>query len=729
MPFTPVQIRYDNAVQLGSERMNALFANAPFRVPTYQRNYKWSSDDFEKLLIDLRKLEVGDDFEGNQNLKAHYMGNLFFFHDTAEGLLNQSFEIIDGQQRLTTCLIFLSIIFFELKIALGYPNLPDQGDIFRAKYITMRSRFLGLMLQRYDGAFFSRFQSGYGDLPLARFIMHITNGQGHVEDAVYDFQNPLDFTPTEGSDQERRFLDSVKMASKAIMAHLEKPTPEALEQGGAIAYCNNLLKLVVQIMDGLQFGVVTMTDESDAYKVFVNINSTGKPLSHFEIFCARIDRKISNLHPENQISRIRDLLNQIQSELSYKDEGKTNITKENSGFDEILDYWSVYDQPETNWIAHDPAGTLATDINSPGMDGARIENILRGLLKIKKLLNRPREAVKDDSQNQEQLLCLTLLVEHWPMGIHLVLPFYLNSEVRSNNYTRPLKKIVAFWTLFRMIQSGRNTGKIQVAYLEKMIRSANPVTADDLPMKDITVIDLERGLKIQLASCTRAVAVDPDNLFSVDDEQLIAHWSQASSTIQSEQAFVNRTILMFAYHNTLKQDPAQYKPNVSLVPANPHVDIRLTFSFFQTFVKDGTLEHICPQDQNELDPWNDVDERYVALIGNMHLAPKATNTSLSNKGPLQKKYLYEFFAAQHRTQRDDIADEMQDLDIPVNRTDRGVQIRADHTIFNLVFNYHTWVWVPDAQHNQPIWNSAAIEERSLDICKRAVTNLLVWLNC
>ncbi len=724
MPYSSVEINNQSPVFLGSERMQRLFSDAPFRVPTYQRKYKWSSDDFEKLLIDLRKLEVREDFEANQNQKAHYMGNLFFFHDRGD-LENESFEIIDGQQRLTTCLIFLSIIFFELKIALGYPDSADSGA-FQAKYTTMRSRFLDLILQSDNDRFFSRFESGHGELPLARFIMHVTNGQRHVVDAVYDFQDPLTFTPTEGSDPEKRFLESVNMAFKAIVTHLEKPTLEALEQGGARAYGNNLLKLVVQIMDGLQFGVVTMTDESDAYKVFVNINSTGKPLSHFEIFCARIDRKISYLRSENHNSRIRGLLNEIQSELSYGDKGETNLTKENSGFDEILDYWRVYDQPETHWTAQDPSGTLATDINSPETDGTRIEDILRGLLKIKKLLNRPSEAVKDDGVDQEQLLCLTLLVKSWPMGIHLLLPFYLNHAVVGDSYTRPLKKIVAFWTLFRMIQPQRNTGRIQVAYLEQWIRSENPEIAHTIPMKAITVNDLERGLKIRLALCTQAVEVDP-TMFVVNHTQLIAHWSQASSTHQSSQSFVNKTILMFAYHNTLSQAPAEYVPNVSLVPANPHVHNRLTYSFFQSFVLNGTLEHICPQKQSDLLPWNGVDGAYIMLIGNMHLAPQATNASLSNNGPKQKKFLYKYFAAQSPQERQAIAEEMAEHSIIVNSADQGVEIRADHTIFNLVFNYH--LWEPGGLQNQSVWNSAAIEDRSKAICKRAVTNLLVWLNC
>ena len=723
MTYNPVEVNNQSPIFLGSERIQQLFTTAAFRVPTYQRKYKWSTDDFEKLLIDLKKLHVSQSFEGDPNQKAHYMGNLFFFHENTT-LDDVSFNIIDGQQRLTTCLIFLSIIFFELKIVLGYPDIA-ASKAFQPKYRTMRSRFHDLILKRYSTGFFSRFEAGHGELPLARFIMHVTNGQPDVVDAVYDFQDPCDFTPADGSDPENRFLESVKMAYKAIVTHAEKPAQEALEHG-AEAYSNNLLKLVVQIMDGLQFGVVTINNESDAYDVFVNINSTGKPLSHFEVFCARIDRKITyNIHSENHTSRIRGLLNDIQYQLSYKDGGETDITKENNGFDELLDYWRVYDQPETLWTTHDPAGTLALEINSNETDGPRVEEILRGLLKIKKLLNNPSEALKNDGVNQEQLLCLTLLVKSWPMGIHLLLPFFLNPEVSGEDYTRPLKKIVAFWTLFRMVQTGRNTGRIQVAYLEPWIRSQDPEAAHNIAMKDITVIDLERGLKRRLAQCSQSAAVDP-TMFAVGHAQLISIWSGISSSIQSSQSFVNKTILMFAYHNTIGQQPAEgYVPNISLVPANPHVDNRLTNSFFSSFVINGELEHIRPQKADPNFPWPGVGDTRVTCIGNMHLAPKATNASLSNNGPKQKKFLYKYFAVQSPQERQAIAGEMDGHGITVSTADEGVQVRADHTIFGLVFNYH--LWDPD-DLSQSVWNDAAIGDRSKAVCSRAVTNLLVWLN-
>ena len=724
MTYTPVEVNNQSPIFLGSERMQQLFTIAPFRVPTYQRKYKWSTDDFEKLLKDLGKLHVSLNFEGVPDRKAHYMGNLFFFHENTT-LHDTSFNIIDGQQRLTTCLIFLSIIFYELKIVLGYPDLADS-KAFQPKYRNMRSKFHDLILKRYDTGFFSRFEAGHGELPLARFIMHLTNGQPHVVDAVYDFQDPCGFTPADGSDPENRFLESVKMAYKAMVTHVEKPAQGAFEHGGAETYSNNLLKLAVQIMDGLQFGVVTINNESDAYDVFVNINSTGKPLSHFEVFCARIDRKITyNIHNENHTSRIRGLLNEIQDQLSYKDGGETDITKENNGFDELLDYWRVYDQPETLWTTHDPTGTLAQEINSNETDGPRVEEILRGLLKIKKLLNNPSDALKTDGVHQEQLLCLTLLVKAWPMGIHLLLPFYLNPGVVGDDYTRPLKKIVAFWTLFRMIQTSRNTGRIQVAYLEPWIRSQDPETVRSIAMKDITLIDLERGLKRRLAACTQEAAVD-HSMFTAGNTQLISIWSSISSSHQSTQSFVNKTILMFAYHNTIGQPPAEgYVPNISLAPANPHVDNRLTYSFFHSFVKDGDLEHIRPQKEDPNLSWPGVEAQYVQCIGNMHLAPKATNASLSNNGPKQKKFLYKYFAAQSPQDRQAIAGEMDGHGIIVGSTDQGVELRVDHTIFDLVFNYHSW---DPEDLSQSIWNNAAIQDRSRAVCSRAVTNLLVWLN-
>ncbi len=68
-----------------------LLSQDQYLIPVYQRNYAWGSDEIGQLVWDLYKA-----FEQDKN-KAYYLGTLVVYQ-RADG----KYEVIDGQQRLTT---------------------------------------------------------------------------------------------------------------------------------------------------------------------------------------------------------------------------------------------------------------------------------------------------------------------------------------------------------------------------------------------------------------------------------------------------------------------------------------------------------------------------------------------------------------------------------------------------------------------------------------------------
>ncbi|MCT8698867.1 DUF262 domain-containing protein, partial [Glaesserella parasuis] len=72
-------------------------------IPIYQRNYAWGIDEVELLISDLKEA-----YEKNKN-SNYYVGSLIVYR---RGYY--TFEVIDGQQRLTTFKILLKIIDEEL---------------------------------------------------------------------------------------------------------------------------------------------------------------------------------------------------------------------------------------------------------------------------------------------------------------------------------------------------------------------------------------------------------------------------------------------------------------------------------------------------------------------------------------------------------------------------------------------------------------------------------------
>src|SRR5699024_6123972 len=75
---------------------------AKYRVPIYQRNYSWMDGNIEEFFEDIRNEPEG-----------YYIGNLLVTEaKQADGV--KIFDVVDGQQRLTTIALFLLAIYERL---------------------------------------------------------------------------------------------------------------------------------------------------------------------------------------------------------------------------------------------------------------------------------------------------------------------------------------------------------------------------------------------------------------------------------------------------------------------------------------------------------------------------------------------------------------------------------------------------------------------------------------
>ena len=81
---------------------------ATYEVPIYQRNYAWEKDEISTLIQD-----VYDALESGK--PTYYIGTLVSFHKG-----DQVYEVIDGQQRLTTINLVLRALGLTLKNKLTY---------------------------------------------------------------------------------------------------------------------------------------------------------------------------------------------------------------------------------------------------------------------------------------------------------------------------------------------------------------------------------------------------------------------------------------------------------------------------------------------------------------------------------------------------------------------------------------------------------------------------------
>ncbi|MPN05739.1 hypothetical protein SDC9_152992 [bioreactor metagenome] len=95
-------------------------SNALYQIPRYQRPYRWIDDQVEKLWDDLYEAFQ----EGTEN---YFLGSIIL---AADNIKSAYYDVVDGQQRLTTLTILLCVIR-DL-----FPNLNQNNSDLNPKTIT-----------------------------------------------------------------------------------------------------------------------------------------------------------------------------------------------------------------------------------------------------------------------------------------------------------------------------------------------------------------------------------------------------------------------------------------------------------------------------------------------------------------------------------------------------------------------------------------------------------------
>ena len=95
-----------------STTIKQMLAGNRIFVPSYQRAYSWETE-LEKANSPKQTNVFLSDLEdyNKSSTKSHYYFGHFLFEDKED----KKFGVIDGQQRMTTIVIFLSALFSRLK--------------------------------------------------------------------------------------------------------------------------------------------------------------------------------------------------------------------------------------------------------------------------------------------------------------------------------------------------------------------------------------------------------------------------------------------------------------------------------------------------------------------------------------------------------------------------------------------------------------------------------------
>ena len=116
------------SIPLINMSVNDLFNGneATYEVPVYQRNYAWEKDEIAMLVQDVYDAYIA-------KKETYYIGTLVTFHKG-----DHVYEVIDGQQRLTTLYLLLVALDISVKNKLTYRARKKSNDTLR--YISTQNQ-------------------------------------------------------------------------------------------------------------------------------------------------------------------------------------------------------------------------------------------------------------------------------------------------------------------------------------------------------------------------------------------------------------------------------------------------------------------------------------------------------------------------------------------------------------------------------------------------------------
>lgn len=197
--------------------LEVFFTGKYFKIPNYQRDYAWEIRNIDDLFDDI--------LEGMDTKVGHYIGTFILSQDKES---NNYFNVVDGQQRLTTLTMILNSAIEKLD------DLTDK-IINRDKFIqTNTNKAWKLELLGDNDDFFKKLLDSQPVTPINKSQRLLQEAYNHIKSRVQEIKN---------SGKENEFLDFIKK---------------------------------LEVME------FTESDSGKAIRIFQTVNDRGKPLSNID---------------------------------------------------------------------------------------------------------------------------------------------------------------------------------------------------------------------------------------------------------------------------------------------------------------------------------------------------------------------------------------------------------------------------------------------------------------
>jgi hypothetical protein len=536
--------------------------NLAFNIPPYQRAYSWETAKDRKqvcqFIDDLREHPQTED-----GLKSYYLGHFLFETNKNDGPDSKGAEIesggheysvIDGQQRLTTVVIFFRCLCVELAARKQEGDLPlkaDGSDVdldaIQRTYVINTDLRRKLQTVHYD------------DTLLRNWIL---NGK---------------FSSQIKTHSGRRLKDAMEYLAKRMQE--EKSTAE-----------------LVRWMELVENAVITTFEvrtKERATQIFAFQNDRGKDLGNLEKLKAFL-MHVVYVHSPSSIET--ESIKEIERMFSHIYELSEEIKSLKE--DQVLAHHLTAFLP---WGDEKPVNVLKKALGKKDDGAARVEwirefcgNLVQSFQSVRQI-----EVMKNGSTQHERLLGDVLHLNagaSWPLLLKL---FHFHAHELAQ--VVEVLRLVEI-TLFKLqFMKGTSTNHL-------------PDMARDYRDGELAALQV----KLEKAS-----------------QSGFQWWWDFNGGfrrfLEGHDQYHSRTrYLLWKYENHLRAGERGVH----------HLSLQEYLNETEGQNLDGSIEHIMPQNPEELVHSEDYKLKFLDNLGNLVLMTRGRNSSLKNKLPLEKATIH-----------------------------------------------------------------------------------------
>jgi Protein of unknown function DUF262/Protein of unknown function (DUF1524) len=345
----------------GEKKISSLFdGRTIFNIPEYQRTYAWEKRQLAEFLEDIENQKVD---------RTYFLGTVLFEEKEPQNNY-EIIDVVDGQQRITTIIIFMYVLIGKLK-AYAKDDAAEQEkiELLSETYVKHKSRYK-LKVQEEDNDFFQS------------YILSDKDGKYYIR------------TPSQG-----RLYESKKFFQEKLSRH-------------DVSHIQAILKKIDQNSKVLVYSV---KDTAEATLIFETTNDRGKGLTNLEKIKSFMMYKgyiASTESPDQLLKTIRSRFSDI-----YREYEKI---KDQVDEDFILQYHFIAHEDWTSKDFQQYVLEVKSRVNkliANEKDSEALKYIDKYTRELKETFQTVHEIIKSDITSLRDIFILGRIGNFWPLLI------------------------------------------------------------------------------------------------------------------------------------------------------------------------------------------------------------------------------------------------------------------------------------------------------------------------